>query len=207
MTAPPGGADDPTDADLVRLIRAGDPRAADTLLRRHYSSVATLCRRIVADRGDAEDATQIALVTAIRRLDRFDGRSAFSTWLYRVTTNVCLDELRRAGRRPRPVEGPGEDGGWLPPTGASAAAPGVAVESDPAGRVAARIDIDAALAAIAPEFRVPVVLRDLCGLDYAEIAETLGIPAGTVRSRISRGRRDLLELIGNPGADHERPTS
>ena len=198
MTRRPSSLGETPDDDLVRLIRAGDRDAAEVLLRRHHTMVATICRRVVGTRGDAEDATQIALVTAIERLDRFDGRAAFTTWLYRVTTNVCLDELRRAGRRDRPTDA-GEVGAEL-----SAASPRQ-VEPDPASRISARVDIDAALAAIPEEFRLPVVLRDLCGLDYAEIAATLDLPAGTVRSRISRGRRDLLVLLGNPVATTERP--
>jgi RNA polymerase sigma-70 factor (ECF subfamily) len=73
--------------------------------------------------------------------------------------------------------------------------------------VAARIDVDAALATLRPEFRAAVVLRDLCDLDYGEIADALGVPIGTVRSRIARGRAALADMIGNPGPVSERPSS
>ena len=82
-----------------------------------------------------------------------------------------------------------------------------AVAPDPTGPVADRLDIDAALARIPAEFRAAVVLRDLCTLDYAEIADVLGIPAGTVRSRIARGRAQLADLLaGNPDEASGRPT-
>jgi RNA polymerase sigma-70 factor (ECF subfamily) len=104
-----------------------------------------------------------------------------------VATNACLDELRRRTRRPVPTDDA--------PDGADTTSPR-ADHHDP--DTATRVDIDAALTRLPLEFRAPVVLRDLCALDYAEIAELLGIPPGTVRSRIARGRRMLMEILGNP---------
>jgi RNA polymerase sigma-70 factor, ECF subfamily len=178
----------------VADARAGDRAALESLLRRHHDRIAALCTRLCGQ-SDAPDATQEALLAVVRGLPRFDGHAAFTTWLYRVTTNACLDELRRRRRRPlpgleeeRPLDGPG-------------AAP------DPAARVATRVDVDAALARLPPEFRAAVVLRDLCGLDYAEIAEVLDIPPGTVRSRIARGRGQLADLlVGNPAHPAPRPS-
>jgi RNA polymerase sigma-70 factor, ECF subfamily len=178
----------------VADAQRGDRAALEALLRRHHHRVAVLCTRLCGP-SDAPDATQEALLAVVRGLRRFDGHAAFTTWLYRVTTNACLDELRRRRRRPRPGL---EDDALLagPRTGA-----------DPAGAVAARVDVDAALARLAPEFRAAVVLRDLCGLDYAEIADVLGIPSGTVRSRIARGRGQLADLLaGNPTDPQPRPT-
>ena len=154
-----------------------------------------LCRRLAGNDADAADACQEALITVVRRLDRYDGRARFSTWLYRVATNACLDELRRRGRRPTPVDDEVLTAGR--------AATGPAVD----GAVADRVDIDHALAQLSEEFRAPVVLRDLCGLDYAEIAEVLDLPAGTVRSRISRGRAALAHVLaGNPNPTTQRRT-
>ena len=140
---------------------------------------------------DALDATQEAMIAVARGIGRFDGRSSFTTWLYRVSTNAALDEGRRKSRRPVPVEELPEPAGG-----------GSSVES----RVSARIDVDTALQSVPEEFRVAVVLRDLCDLDYAEIAAVLDIPPGTVRSRIARGRRVLAEVLGNPDPGDERPT-
>ena len=130
----------------------------------------------------------------VRGLDRFDGRAAFGTWAYRVATNACLDELRRRRRRPEP--GLPEDGDE------SAAGPGGVVggAGDAFGAVDTRLEVDAALAQLPTDFRVAVVLRDLCGLPYEEIAEVTGVPVGTVRSRIARGRGALVPLLA-PGQD------
>jgi RNA polymerase sigma-70 factor, ECF subfamily len=179
----------------VDAARDGDRAALDALLRRHYDRIHAVCRRLAGNDADALDAAQEALLAVVRGLPRFDGRSSFSTWCYRVATNACLDELRRRRRRPEP---------GLPEVGDVPVAGGSGVDDV----VAARLDVDAALATLAPEFRSAVVLRDLCGLDYAEIAEVLGIPAGTVRSRIARGRAALADrLAGNPEPGSHRPTA
>jgi RNA polymerase sigma-70 factor (ECF subfamily) len=146
---------------------------------------------MLGNREDALDATQEALIAVARGIGRFDGRSAFTTWLYRVATNAARDEGRRVARRPRPVEAPPER----------------TVDASPEDAVGARIDIDAALAALPEEFRVAVVLRDLCDLDYAEIADVLGVPAGTVRSRIARGRAGLVDALGNRDHPRDRPST
>lgn len=154
----------------------------EILLRRHYPRVYAVCRRLAGNDADAADAAQEALIAISRGLKRFDGRSSFTTWSYRVATNACLDELRRRGRRhaePLPDQLTGG-------------------RSDPVGdSISTRLDLDTALAGLPEEFRVPVVLRDQAGLSYHEIAEALAIPPGTVRSRIARGRARIVELIGD----------
>lgn len=175
---------------------AGDRRALDELLRRQYPAIHGLCRRMTGNDADAVDAAQDALIAVVRGLHRFDGRSRFSTWAYRVTVNVCLDELRRRRRRPEPRD-------LDTPAFAGTATVSTPVDST----VAERLDVDAALRALPPDFRAAVVLRDLCGLDYAEISEVLAVPAGTVRSRIARGRAALADRLGNPSRPADRPTS
>ena len=180
----------------MQAARAGDRTALDTLLRRHYDRLYALCRRMTGDPADAADACQEALIAIVRGLPAFDGRSAFGTWAYRVATNACLDELRRRRRRPEP---------GLPEGSAEVASPLDAVESS-----TTRVDLDRALQSLPPDYRAAVVLRDLCGLSYEEIAEALLIPAGTVRSRIARGRAALVPLLApgrNPGPSAERPTT
>ena len=205
--APPSGRDDD---ELVAAARSGDRSALDALLRRHHPRLRALCQRLTGDPTDADDACQEALIALVRGLPRFDGRSSFATWAYRVTANTCLDELRRRRRRPRPglpeddslSADSGPPGPWRP--GGGPAAPAV---PDVGDRVAASLDVDAALARLAPDFRVAVVLRDLCQLSYGEIAEVLDVPVGTVRSRIARGRAALLPLVtGNPLTGGERRT-
>ncbi|MEO7428018.1 MAG: sigma-70 family RNA polymerase sigma factor, partial [Acidimicrobiales bacterium] len=149
-----------------------------------------MCRRLAGNEADAWDATQEALIAIARGIRRFDGRAAFSTWAYRVATNACLDELRR--RRRRPVPGLPDDEPDL--GGATLGHRGPATSAGIDG-LADRMAIDVALSQLAEEFRVAVVLRDLCDLDYAEIADVLDIPPGTVRSRIARGRAQLADLL------------
>ena len=185
--------------------RAGDRQALDTLLRRHFDRIHMLCRRMCGNDADADDATQDALLAVVRGLDRFDGRAAFATWVYRVTANACLDELRRRRRRPLPAD----DDQWAgTATGPLAGAGSRSPAPDESEATATRLDIDNALAHLPPDWRAAVVLRDLCGFDYAAIAETLDIPPGTVRSRIARGRSRLAELLagGNRRPAPERPT-
>ena len=194
--APPDPHRARADNDLASLAAGGDRDALDVLLERHVDRVHSICRRILGNRDDALDATQEALISVARSIDRFDGRAAFTTWLYRVASNAALDELRRRTRRPTPAE-PSID----------PAAPGTGPEA-----VGDRIDVDAALARIPEEFRVAVVLRDLGDLDYAQIAEILDLPPGTVRSRIARGRAALAVQLapgpepGNRVEPRERPT-
>jgi RNA polymerase sigma-70 factor, ECF subfamily len=176
---------DEPDHALAMRAAGGDRGALELLLHRHADRVHAVCRRVVADREDALDATQEALIAIARGIARFDGRAAFTTWLYRVATNAALDEGRRKARRPRPVDEL-RDGG---PRGDGAA-------PDRTAAVDARLDVDAALAELPEDYRVAVVLRDLCDLDYAEIAEVLDVPPGTVRSRISRGRAQLAAALG-----------
>ena len=158
-----------------------------------------MCRRIAGSTRDADDAAQEALIRIVRAIDRFDGRASFSTWSYRIATNAALDELRKRSRRPQ-LHVVGDD-----------SERGVPEPADDLARrqvegVVDRLAIDAALADLPEDFRVPVVMRDVGDLDYAEIAEALSVPIGTVKSRIARGRRMLLERLGNREPGEERPT-
>jgi RNA polymerase sigma-70 factor, ECF subfamily len=184
-----------SDAALAALAQGGDRGALETLLDRHADRIHGVCRRVLDDPDDALDATQEAMIAIARGIDHFDGRSAFTTWLYRVATNAALDEGRRKARRPRPVDVVSD---------AVAGAPASASHEDAVG---ARVDVDAALRELPEEFRVAVVLRDLCDLDYAEIADVLDVPPGTVRSRIARGRATLAGILGNPRPAAERPNA
>ena len=185
--------DDDHDDALARRAADGDSGALDALLRGHTALVHGVCRRVLGNPDDALDATQEALLAIARKIGSFDGRAKFSTWAYRVATNAALDEARRRGRRPLPSE-------TLPGTTAGIG------HRPPRPAIADRLDVDAALAQLTPEYRAAVALRDLVGMDYAEIAEVLGIPPGTVRSRISRGRAALADLLGNRETPSEHPT-
>ena len=179
-----------------------------------------MARRIAGPTRDADDATQEALIKIVRSLPKFDGRSSFGTWAYRIATNAALDELRKRKRRPAlhsVRDDDTDDGGFEPVDEMS---------ERRIGSVADRLALDDALAALPEDYRAAVVLRDVGDLDYAEIADILDVPVGTVKSRIARGRRllaDELRLderpelvtevtsetsrtIGNRTGDFERPT-
>ena len=206
---------DPDDG-LLAAARTGDRRALDDLLRRHQPRLWAVCRRLTGSDADADDAAQEALVAIVRALPSFDGRSRFGTWAYRIAVNASLDELRRRRRRALPglpgdAEGPGPERPLRAGMPGPERMPGhepVARTTDPES-AALTADVDAALRRLPPDFRAAVVLRDLCGLDYAEIAEILDLPLGTVRSRISRGRAALAPLLaaGNQDEPAERPRS
>ena len=191
------------DSALVAAAQGGDRNALDQLFRRHYDRVHAVCRRITGNEADAADAAQEAMIAMVRGLHRFDGRSTFGTWAYRIATNASLDELRRRRRRPLVAgrEQPGHEHHELVDPDA-----GVRIE-----QLGDRYQLDAALAALPEDFRVPVVLRDVADLDYADIAAVLDVPLGTVKSRIARGRGMLAATIsradGNQAPASDRPTN
>jgi RNA polymerase sigma-70 factor, ECF subfamily len=189
-----------TDDELVVAAQRGERRAMDELLRRHYPRIHAVCSRIAGGTRDADDAAQEAMIRIVRAIDRFDGRSAFGTWAYRIATTAALDELRRRNRRPMLHVVDDDDDDERP---REAADP---VAHRKVDAVSDRIAIEQALATIPEDFRIPVVMRDIGDLDYAEIADELGVPIGTVKSRIARGRRLLLERLGNRDDHGERPS-
>lgn len=195
---------DRSDLELVEAARGGDRSALDALLRRHYDRIFAVCRKITGSDADAADAAQEAMISIVRSLARFDGRASFGTWVYRIATNASLDELRR--RRRRPVVGTAESVGRDEAHEVVDPEAGLHIEI-----VAERMAIDEALATLPEDFRIPIVLRDLAGLDYAEIAQVVDIPVGTVKSRIARGRAALAHQLaipsrGNQPDPDERPT-
>lgn len=172
---------EPRDEELLRRFLVGDQAAFADLMGRHEDKIFSLALRITGDRSDALDATQDAFISAFKKARSFRGESAFSTWLYRIAVNACNDLLRKKKRFVL-VEDPA--GEHLP-------APG----TDVATTATVRIDVQRALAALPPDYREAVALHDLGGLRYEEIAEVTGTQLGTVKSRISRGRRLLAELL------------
>lgn len=185
------------DAALVRAAQDGDRDALDQLFRRHYDRVFAVCRRITGNEADAADAAQEAMIAMVRGLGRFDGRASFGTWAYRIATNASLDELRR--RRRRPLVAGRDHHEHHDHDSHEQADPTAGERIDQLGD---RQQIDTALAALAEDFRVPVVLRDVADLDYAEIAAILDVPVGTVKSRIARGRGILANAISRADGNH-----
>ena len=161
----------------------------EQVVDQHSARVYRLAYRLTGNRADAEDLTQEVFVRVFRSLDAFTP-GQIEGWLHRITTNLFLDQARRRARlRFDPV-------GVLSDSRYDAAAP----HAEPGERLAGGVfesDVEAALAALAPEFRAAVVLCDIEGLSYEEIADVLGVKMGTVRSRIHRGRSQLRRALAH----------
>lgn len=174
-------ADGRSDAELMAAHVAGDAEAFGELFRRHRDRMWAVALRTVGDRDLAADCVQDAFVTAFRRAETFRGDASVSTWLHRVVVNTCLDRLRR--RRPTDE---------LP--AADPAAPG-----DSFATAQVRLDVEAALAQLPDTQRAALVLVDMYAVPVAEAATILQVAEGTVKSRCSRGRDALAQLLGLPG--------
>jgi RNA polymerase sigma-70 factor (ECF subfamily) len=190
-----------SDLELVERHLHGDRGAFDELYQRTVHRVFGLALRLSGDREDAAELTQEVYVRVFRHLERFRGQSSLETWIFRVTLNHCRSRL---GRRRLPVQsldGPAEA------DAETASAEPVDPARDPEQQASAgetRRRVAAALAELPLTFREAVVLRDLEGLDYAEIATLLGVPIGTVRSRIARGRDQLRQIFARSVGGSER---
>jgi RNA polymerase sigma-70 factor (ECF subfamily) len=188
----PAATEDPT----VARARRGDRDAFASLVEQHQQRIfGFVMRQLRCDRTTAEDMTQEVFLRVWRGLPGFDG-IAFQAWLHTIAINVCISDVRRrrAGKRDQrtlSLDAPvgGTDDLYLDPPSR---------ERDPAARVHDReigAAVQAAVAGLPDEFRDAVLLRDLQGLSYEEIGETLGVPLGTVRSRIHRGRLLLQDVL------------
>lgn len=177
-------AGDP-DEPLVRRAQRGDRLAFERLVDRHQHRMFTLAARVTGSPHDAADAVQEAFIRAWTSIGRFRSGSLFSTWLYRICLNAALDE--RSRRRAVPTE--------LDET--------VADTRDPYGTRELSGELQRALDALDEPYRSTVVLYDVLGCSYAEIAEITETAEGTVKSRLFRGRRDLAQMLGTTGRSGE----
>ncbi len=177
---------------LRRALEDDDQEAFATLVKRHEDRIFALAMKMTGDRSDALDATQEAFLAAYRRGRSFRGESSFGTWLYRIAINACKDTLRRRTRDPLPADDAFTDPGGADPA-RSHARTGIVEDA-----VATRLDIAKALALLPDEYRVAVVMHDLGGIPYEEIAHLTRTAVGTTKSRISRGRRKLAALLEHP---------
>ncbi len=190
-TSRPAG--DP-DRAAVDEARSGDAAAFEGLVVKYQTRLVNFAAALVGDPGGGEDVAQEAFVRAWRGLGRFRGESSFKTWLYRIATNVASTHRERRGRQP--VIGRSFDDEAGPVTGGEAATP----EPDAETALVRRETIDRALAELPEELRLALVLRDVEGLDYKEIASVTAAPIGTVESRIFRARRRMRALLQPCGA-------
>ena len=180
-----------TDQQLVQRAQRGDLRAFDLLVLKYQGRIAALVSRYVSDAGEVEDVTQEAFIKAYRALGKFRGDSAFYTWLYRIAANAAKNHLVAKGRRPgadatiEDAEG-FEEGGML----SESASP----EALAMGNELAEV-VESALNALPNELKAALMLREFDGLSYDDIADVLGCPVGTVRSRIFRAREAIDQRV------------
>jgi RNA polymerase sigma-70 factor (ECF subfamily) len=190
-----------TDSELIRAAQANDHAAFESLVRRYSERAFRAAYRVVRDQQAAEEVLQEAMIKAYRALPRFEARSSFYTWLYRITVNLALDRRRR-GKREATVE-------WDD---------AIAHEVDPRGMVAATTSVDpelelrrhevrdlvaAGIQTLPDAQREVLLLREVDGLSYEEIAETMQISKGTVMSRLHYARKKMIVFLAQRGVDPE----
>ena len=185
------------ESDLIRYARQGDLEAFNSLVLTHQDSVYRQAHWMLGDPQAADDICQETFLRAYRKLSSFrDG--SLRAWLLTIANRLCLDELRRRKRRPvLPLEPAGEDGvEYIPPEWPIDPAP--SPEEQAEGAIQRQI-IHQALARLSPEWRLIITLVDLQGYDYAQTAEILAIPLGTVKSRLARARSQLRHILLTSG--------
>jgi RNA polymerase sigma-70 factor (ECF subfamily) len=184
--------DDP-DWEYIRWFQEGKEQGFNRLVYRHQDRMYNLCYRMLGDAAAAEEAAQETFLRAYRGLKAFRAEAKFSTWLYRIAVNACLNLRQSAGRRLL------RDAAEYEAMQESVADPADGPEAE-LERSRREALIQAAIRALPEEFRVPLVLRDIEGREYGEIAEITGMNLGTVRSRLHRGRERLrLQLKERSG--------
>ncbi|MCL2747097.1 MAG: sigma-70 family RNA polymerase sigma factor [Oscillospiraceae bacterium] len=193
------------EARLIARAAGGDQGAFETLVKNYEKQVYSLALRMSRNRDDAYDLSQEVFLRVYRALPSFMGDSSFSTWLYRLSHNICLDHLRKTKRRRElPLTLPSEDGGEererdLPDT-----------RYDPE-RQWEKKELQEAIAhamgSLRPDQRAVLTLREIQGLSYDEIADVLALPAGTVKSRLARAREALREILISQGTYSPSETS
>lgn len=196
------------DADrrLVERAKGGDLRAFEALVRRYERWVYTLALRMVGDRAEAEDLAQEVFLKVYTGLAGFRGASRFSTWLYAIASHQCLDHRAARDRRPVPfssLRGSGSASGD-PPDSAERIADRAPRADEMLERREAALQVRAALSGLTDDHRLILILREIQGLSYDEIAESLGESVGTVRSRLSRARAALRLRLVSAATDGRR---
>jgi RNA polymerase sigma-70 factor (ECF subfamily) len=171
------GAVDEPDPQILSSARRGDTRAFEVLVRAYQADVWRLCAHLTNDRAMADDVTQDTFVRIFRFLPRYRGDSKFSTWVFAIARNCALDELRKTKRRQILVE--------------RAHMQREIVHTEQSTTV----EVRDALVALPLELREPIVLIDMLGESYRDAGVVLGIPEGTVKSRVHRGRQQLARAL------------
>ena len=173
---------------LIERAMSGDARAFSELMSLHEKRMYAVAVRMCGNHEDAQDCLQEAMLRIFRAISGFKAQSSFSTWVYRITMNTCLDELRRRKSRPGTSLDGLLDAGWSPTD-----------ERDTPEKHAVRSEqmrkLHAFIRELPEDMRAAVILRDIQGMSYEDIATALDTNVGTIKSRISRGREKLREKI------------
>jgi RNA polymerase sigma-70 factor (ECF subfamily) len=182
------------EATLIERAQAQDEAAFDQIVRLYADRIYNYVRRMVGNPQDAEDITQEVFIRAYQGLSQFDGRASFSTWLFRIATNLCIDHKRRQSRRVQTVpyhhdESDEEEGDWeFPDTNQPSALDHLLNQE-------LQAVVERAIERLNPKFKTVLLLYDVEGLSYEQIAETLGIPMGTVKSRLFAAREQIRKQV------------
>jgi RNA polymerase sigma-70 factor (ECF subfamily) len=169
---------------LVRRCRQGDESAYRELLQRYRAPAVYVAAQLLRDSTEAEDVAQEAFMRVLRSLHQYRGEASFYSWLYRIVINLCMDRLRHTARHPTvPLD---EE-----------------TDEAPAAWDGTRLHVEALLARLSPEMRATLLLREVGGLSYEEIARELEVPIGTIRSRLSAARGQFRRLWTAMEAEEE----
>lgn len=193
-----------TEQELISKAKSGDQDAFGQLVLDHQNKVYTLAVRFVGDREDAADLAQEAFLKAWRSLSTFQGESSFATWMHRLTTNVCLDWLRKQSRRQNisvAVSLDDEEANWTEPADS---------RQDPQERLEQterKQALTQAMQELTEQHRRLLLMREVSGLSYQEIADALEVDLGTVKSRIARARMQLRKILLRDGNFFESDAS
>lgn len=182
-----------TKDELLQKCRENEPGAFETLVKMYQNKIINIAYGMLCDREDAYDVAQEVFVKLYRKIGSFTGSAALDTWIHRITVNASLDELRKRGRRvrtvPLQVQTDEEEEYTLPIVDASASPEKIVLSNE------RRREILDAISRLSEKYRGVLILREFEDLDYEQIAHALGISVGTVKSRLSRARENLRNLL------------
>lgn len=174
--------------ELIHRAGRGDAYAFEQLMAAHENKMYAVALRMCGNREDAQDCLQEAMIRVYRAISGFKGQSSFSTWVYRITMNSCLDELRRRKSRTATSLDAMLENGFMPSDEGD-------TPEQSSLRAEQRRAMEKAIANLPEDMRSAIVLRDIQGCSYDEIARVLDTNVGTIKSRISRGREKLRSVL------------
>lgn len=182
-----------SEKNLLERAKAGDINAFELLVESYQRRIFNIALRMLGNYDDANDLAQEVLIRIYKAIKSFKEQSSFSTWIYRITTNVCLDEIRKRKNKKLislDEEVKVEDGDMKRQFESDDPTPEELVEKHELKKI-----VNDAVAMLSEEHRIAIILRDMQGLSYEEIAESLKLPEGTVKSRINRARQSLKNIL------------